>query len=502
MFRKRTRKQRHAGLKSRKTVLDVLEKREMLSGISLNNGILKVVGTAGHDDARAWLSDGQVYVGLDTYTSPRKPWLDWGESYHWDIVRSFPLGDIEEFRFVGRAGDDWLNTEIPTPTIAYGGAGDDTLESYGMAVNKLFGGPDDDELYGGRLADELYGGAGNDTLRGGNGPDSLHGGDGIDHLYGENGSDHLYGGPGADTLWGGNQNDTLVSIDDETYDILYGGLGRDSFWVDSERMWFLTQTDTVQDAFLFAGAEKIHSIESFANGADKTLDGDDLADPSDENHYRDFQHKPLFADNGPSGDDIRQGAVGDCWLMAALGATAQSNPRAIQETVVDLGDGTYGVELGGNYYRVDADLPVDVLNGYLRHAKLGQEGSLWVPIVEKAFAFYLDGSATYSSLHHDYPQVAFAALGVEKPRGQSFEDSFSALTHVATALAANKAVTVAVNGHIYWAESVQYDKIEVGPYTFMRPVSVVLRNPYRGLSRMLSGEELVHKVIVAVRVPV
>ena len=43
--------------------------------------------------------------------------------------------------------------------------------------------------------------------------------------------------------------------------------------------------------------------------------------------------------------------------MATLSATAQSSRRNVRQLVVDFGDGTYGVHLGNNFYRVDADLP-------------------------------------------------------------------------------------------------------------------------------------------------
>ena len=65
----------------------------------------------------------------------------------------------------------------------------------------------------------------------------------------------------------------------------------------------------------------------------------------------------------------------------------------IQQLVVDLGDGTYAVHLeksilnNNKFYRVDADLPVandgDTVPQF---AGLGAEDSLWVALVEKAYA--------------------------------------------------------------------------------------------------------------------
>jgi hypothetical protein len=68
--------------------------------------------------------------------------------------------------------------------------------------------------------------------------------------------------------------------------------------------------------------------------------------------------------------------------------------------VVDLGDGTYAVNFHNNgkdvFVRVDADLWTR-FDGSLGYAKKGIDGSIWAPIVEKAWAFYRNNQATYSS---------------------------------------------------------------------------------------------------------
>ncbi len=77
--------------------------------------------------------------------------------------------------------------------------------------NSLDGGAGDDTLasWGGDSA--LYGGAGNDVLFAGDGGgDTLEGGTGDDFLQGGAGDDKLVGGAGSDTLVGGDGNDVYV----------------------------------------------------------------------------------------------------------------------------------------------------------------------------------------------------------------------------------------------------------------------------------------------------
>src|SRR5262249_26697297 len=79
--------------------------------------------------------------------------------------------------------------------IAYGDAGDDTIQVAGSI----------------RLPALLFGGDGNDTIKGGNGNNILVGGAGNDSLIGGSGRDLLIGGTGADTLTGNGDDDILIA---------------------------------------------------------------------------------------------------------------------------------------------------------------------------------------------------------------------------------------------------------------------------------------------------
>jgi hypothetical protein len=116
-----------------------------------------------------------------------------------------------------------------------------------------------------------------------------------------------------------------------------------------------------------------------------------------------FAGHPLFPSDGPSKDDVFEGTVGDCYFMATVAALAESNPEFIRRTVTDMNDGTYTVRFFQQSgvptcVRVNSDLWID-RSGGLAYARLGRQGSLWVPILEKAFALCRRNPTGYDSIY-------------------------------------------------------------------------------------------------------
>ena len=329
------------------------------------------------------------------------------------------------------------------------------------------------------------GAGGNDALLGGTGKDLLTGGPGSDTLTGGPGADRLNGGAGDDQLLGGAGDDTLVAVDDGTADLADGGAGRDVLWVDK------TGAATDQTPGVAAG-DAVEAVDRFVAG-DRTLDGDRLADPAGARSARTVAANPLFAGDwgpggraptagfsGPTAADIKQGSLGDCWLMAGLGAIAQDSPTTLRQRVVDFDDGTYGVKLGTKVYRVDNDLP-----GY---AGLGRDGSMWVAVTEKAFA-------TYRSERYGLtPSYAYLTGGWGREVNQAFgnawggfrmfsrsDDAPALADLIAEKVEAKEAVTIGIlraaagspllNSHMYTVMSVQRDGRG-------KVVSLTLRNPW------------------------
>jgi hypothetical protein len=90
---------------------------------------------------------------------------------------------------------------------------------------------------------------------------------------------------------------------------------------------------------------------------------------------------------GPSYQDVYQGAVGDCTLMAATGETA-FRTSAIATMFIANGDGTYTLRFFDNgtpvYVTVNTELPVNS-SGQLVYAQAAGN-VIWVPLLEKGYA--------------------------------------------------------------------------------------------------------------------
>ncbi|HET6246946.1 MAG TPA: C2 family cysteine protease [Tepidisphaeraceae bacterium] len=321
---------------------------------------------------------------------------------------------------IGGSGNDYFaaNVNDATPRQYFGNAGNDTI----------FGGSGNDTIRGGSGNDFLYGAGGNDVIYTGSGSSFSFGGDG---------NDTLYAGTGPVDLYGGNGDDIIVSIGGSANDDAYGGAGNNSFWVGANQH--------VMDATAAEAKTNVHKVSAYdalyvdgnyiqtpplRSGAVSPVN---LVDPDadydgKQYNYKNFSNIPLFGSSGPTENDINQGNADDCYFVAALSAVAKIDPNAIRQSVVDLGDGTYAVDFKKNgtdhFIRVNADLPVNA-NGNLENAHFGNgTQDLWVPILEKAWAFFRTGAGNYQSIGFGFSSEAFNALGISNSSYDPHHEGF------------------------------------------------------------------------------
>ncbi len=148
---------------------------------------------------------------------------------------------------------------------------------------------------------------------------------------------------------------------------------------------------------------------------------------------------PLFVGT-PSINNEKQGALGDCYLIATLGSLASSNPDSVRNMFIDNGDGTFTVRFysgtysttqssdglvsdgfrGGNgvadYVTVDRFLPA-YSNGNFAYSNAGLSvrsttAPLWIALAEKAYAQWVAGGKSGRNGSNSYASIEGGWMGV------------------------------------------------------------------------------------------
>ena len=154
---------------------------------------------------------------------------------------------------------------------------------------------------------------------------------------------------------------------------------------------------------------------------------------------------------GPSGGpdpltDINQGADGDCWYLAGLGAVAETNPDLIKRNIRQNPNGTFTV----TFYRdgkpvditVTGDFPYGTKDGWFAwaYAHQGSDGAEWAMIYEKAYAEYRVG---YNQIDGGFGDTSLADL-TGRPATRGSPGDYS-LADVRARLDHGYAITVGTN---------------------------------------------------------
>ncbi len=120
----------------------------------------------------------------------------------------------------GKCDESVLLLRKPDGTIQYRAT--NAIDPPGINGQGVYNGTDAvDRIWGGNDNDTFWGGAGNDVIEGNGGDDVALGGDGNDRITDLAGADVLKGGPGNDSIDGGIGDDILLGGDGQ--DLLNGG---------------------------------------------------------------------------------------------------------------------------------------------------------------------------------------------------------------------------------------------------------------------------------------
>jgi hypothetical protein len=196
-------------------------------------------------------------------------------------------------------------------------------------------------------------------------------------------------------------------VDTPAYSFYVGGLMSYSSWNPA-----FTAYESLGGYFLGQGVSN-YFLGQVRPNANVNLGNNNLVTAT----YQQVNNVPLFANGGPVYQDVAQGQVGDCWLLASLAEVADRDPGIIRNMFIDNGDSTYTVRFFNNgvadYVTVDNYLP----NGGNTYDH--PQGDLWVALAEKAYAQECafnwigtnsHGTDGYQALHNGDPDWALAAI--------------------------------------------------------------------------------------------
>jgi hypothetical protein len=112
----------------------------------------------------------------------------------------------------------------------------------------------------------------------------------------------------------------------------------------------------------------------------------------------------------PSYADVDQGNLADAWLMASAAAIAHAQPAHLLKRITRHDDKSWMVRLGEDSLVVTAEFSTE---GYADPTPNGQRNTLWVALLEKAFAMRAAGS--FANLEAGNPARALEALTGKRP---------------------------------------------------------------------------------------
>ncbi|MCC6261729.1 MAG: WXG100 family type VII secretion target [Anaerolineales bacterium] len=146
-------------------------------------------------------------------------------------------------------------------------------------------------------------------------------------------------------------------------------------------------------------------------------------------------------------NDVDQGLLGDCYLIASIAAIAQQRPDLIRQMIRDNGDGTYTVTLyiknkflgfeRTGFTKNEYTITIDGSEYARLGDEIGMEQEVWVQIIEKAYA---QMHGTYQDIEGGLPHNALEILtGIDS---RDYSPASVSIQDLASHLEKGEAVTV------------------------------------------------------------
>ena len=258
-----------------------------------------------------------------------------------------------------------------------------------------------------------------------------------------------------------------------------------------------------------SGAE-LQRFNSMLSGTDPAIQANDSTAG-----YGATQTGPIATTGGDrddtdaySPDDIRQGALGDCYFLASLSAVARSNPASLRNRITRQSDGSYNVILyvrdGDNFRQQVVNVTATFPQGsggtggftYARGGDANAQGTeLWVRLFEKAYA-KLRGS--YDAIEADWAAVGLGSVAGEQAENIALSSITNAnlKTRIDQAFRAQKPVTVTSNSESFFngltgiLQTYANSHNIVGPHVYavmsVTDDEITLRNPHGGSTAVVT----------------
>ena len=209
-------------------------------------------------------------------------------------------------------------------------------------------------------------------------------------------------------------------------------------------------------------------------------------EPGHTNEPEDYTYQPYgnpLWNGSPSASDVAQGAIGDCYLMSAMGAVAAANPQAIMSLFSPQTPGAaqYTVTL---YVRdasyklvpkttvIDGHLPSrggQPMYGQMQHDLNDGKNPMWPALLEKAYAQLIGGAGGYQRIGGGgFPGQAMAAFTGKESQDEAVpQDANSVVDKFRELQKAGKAVVCATLGQKSASQRQGFTGAGDGPYSMM-----------------------------------